>query len=58
LENPEPLPSFTIKEVLEEVDSKAKERLAAQHNETPLLAFINKFKIEKRRAQEVGLLSA
>ncbi|KAF6037429.1 hypothetical protein EB796_004251 [Bugula neritina] len=52
LENPEPLPSFTIKEVLEEVDSKAKERLAAQHNETPLLAFINKFKIEKRRAQE------
>ena len=53
LENPEAPPTITVKEVIEEVEAKAKERLAAHNSETPLLAFINKFKIEKKRAQEV-----
>lgn len=46
-------PVMTLKEVLEQLDAKQRERLAAQNSETPLLAFINKFKIEKKRTQEV-----
>ncbi|XP_067935733.1 regulator of nonsense transcripts 3A-like [Watersipora subatra] len=45
-------PVMTLKEVLEQLDAKQRERLAAQNSETPLLAFINKFKIEKKRTQE------
>lgn len=56
IENPEaPEPSLTIKDVIDELDAKARDRLAAHNSETPLLAFINKFKIEKKRAQEVYL---
>lgn len=55
LENPETPPTMTVNEVLEEVHAKAKERIAAHNSETPLLAFINKFKIEKKRTQEVRL---
>ena len=44
---------MTIKDALDDVEAKMKERLAAQNSETPLLAYINKFKEEKRRMQEV-----
>ena len=54
IESPEaPEPTMTLNEVIEHIDLKAKERLAAQNSETPLLAFLHKFKLEKRRAQEV-----
>lgn len=53
LENPEAPPSLSIKDVLEEVEAKAKEKLEANNQETPLIAFINKFKLEKKRMQEV-----
>jgi len=51
--NPEVPAGMTIKDALDDVEAKMKERLAAQNSETPLLAYINKFKEEKRRMQEV-----
>lgn len=57
MENPEPTPTVTIKEVLEEVEAKAREKQAAQNAETPLIAFINKFKLEKKRMQDVCMQS-